>query len=114
MLTMLTVDGAGGTAAAASGPDPRLKPAAHEFEAALMKEFLEPLQHDSLFDDDAGGAASPNALMGFAAETLAQAISERGGFGIANKILTHFGTGAPSRSAGRGADESFLRMGGKP
>ena len=31
--------------------NPRLASAAHEFEASLMKEFLKPLQHDSLFAD---------------------------------------------------------------
>ncbi len=77
--------------------DPRLKPAAHEFEACLMKEFLAPLQKDALFGEDQGGeggaAGSCSALMGFGAETLARAISERGGFGIATKILEHFGNG---------------------
>jgi hypothetical protein len=82
--------------------DPRLKPAAHEFEACLMKEFLAPLQKDALFGEDQGGedqgseggaAGSCSALMGFGAETLARAISERGGFGIATRILEHFGNG---------------------
>ena len=61
----------------------------------MMKEFLKPLQHDSLFseepdkgDDDSGGSAS--ALMSFGAEAMAKAISEHGGFGIAQKILDHF------------------------
>jgi flagellar protein FlgJ len=83
--------------------DPRLKPAAHEFEACLMKEFLQPLQHDALFDgqkgesgegDDSGGSES--ALMSFGSEALAKAISERGGFGIATKIISHFGKGPGS------------------
>jgi flagellar protein FlgJ len=75
--------------------NPRLAPAAHEFEASLMKEFLKPLQHDSLFaeeggkdDDDTGGSAE--TLMSYGAEAMAKAISEHGGFGIAQKILDHF------------------------
>lgn len=77
-------------ASASANPraDPRLKPAAHEFEACLMKEFLEPLQHGDLFaddGDDAGG--SDSALMSFGSEALGRAISERGGFGIADRIL---------------------------
>jgi Rod binding domain-containing protein len=75
-------------------PNPRLASAAHEFEASMMQEFLKPLQHDSLFaedssqgDDDSGGSA--NALMSFGAEAMAKAISERGGFGIARKIIEH-------------------------
>lgn len=87
-----------------SADNPKLKSAAHEFEASLMQEFLKPLQHDSLFapdksdtlgdtgedsDDDQG---TSGALMSFGTEAMAKAISERGGFGIATKILDHFRT----------------------
>lgn len=97
-----------------SADDPRLKSAAHEFEASLMEEFLKPLQHDPLFapdksdgsgsdddtDDDSG---SSGALMSFGSEAMARAISERGGFGIATKILDHFRTDAqPSTLANSG------------
>jgi peptidoglycan hydrolase FlgJ len=91
---------------AAIGADPRLKPAAHEFEACLMKEFLEPLQHDALFagedkgGGDQGGEGSGSALMSFGAEALARAISERGGFGIAAKIIDHFGKGSSAARSG--------------
>jgi Rod binding domain-containing protein len=92
---------AGALAANETGgnPDPRLKPAAHEFEACLMKEFLEPLQKDPLFSEGgegAGGEESSNALISFGSEALAKAISERGGFGIATKILEHFKPGDES------------------
>jgi len=88
----------------ANGADPRLKPAAHEFEACLMKEFLEPLQKDALFDDGDGTSSdgSGSALMSFGSEALARAISERGGLGIATRILAHFGSGegpVPNREA---------------
>ncbi len=89
---MPAVSGTAG-AAASQALDPRLKPAAHEFEASLMKELLEPLQHDPLFDggsDDEGADGSGNALMSFGSEVLARAISDRGGFGIADRILAHF------------------------
>jgi len=88
--------------------DPRLKPAAHEFEACLMKEFLEPLQHDALFSDgkdgdgDDAGGGSGSALMSFGSEALAKAISDRGGFGIATKIigqLEHGKQGNPGKTA---------------
>jgi Rod binding domain-containing protein len=95
MIPIGGVGGAGAATGAASGPDPRLKPAAHEFEACLMKEFLEPLQKDPLFAEEKDGASaegSGNALMSFGSEALARAISERGGFGIAAKILEHFAT----------------------
>jgi peptidoglycan hydrolase FlgJ len=98
-----------------SADDPRLKSAAHEFEASLMQEFLKPLQHDSLFasqkSDDTGAdgdsddnSDSSGALMSFGSEAMAKAISERGGFGIATKILDHFKTQAtttPSISSSR-------------
>jgi len=92
---------------AAPGVDPRLRPAAHAFEACLMKEFLEPLQKDPLFGDDGDGAegagggsgeGSNGALMSFGSEALARAISERGGFGIATKIIEQLGSGGGSKT----------------
>jgi flagellar protein FlgJ len=88
--------------------NPRLQSAAHEFEASLMQEFLKPLQHDALFADSspAGSSSSDDeegsnaALMSFGSQALAKAISERGGFGIATKILDHFRTQAPAQLRG--------------
>jgi len=83
------------TAAASDANSRRLNAAAHEFEASLMKEFLKPLEHDSLFsnnkqadsDDEEGSAG---AIMSFGSQAMATAISERGGFGIATMILNRF------------------------
>ena len=91
------------TAEGGSGPasDPRLKPAAHQFEACMMKEFLEPLQKDGLFREEGEGSeGSGNALMSFGSEALANAISERGGFGIATKIIGELGRGEQPHEAG--------------
>lgn len=91
-----SIAGAGTEPAGVAGRqslDPRLKPAAHEFEASLMKELLEPLQHDPLFDDGTepeSAEGGDNALMSYGSEALAKAISDRGGFGIADRILAHF------------------------
>jgi peptidoglycan hydrolase FlgJ len=93
-MISVTTAAATGTGDGAAPPDPRLKPAAHEFEACLMKEFLAPLQHEELFEegkDGESGEDSSNALMSFGSEALAKAISDRGGFGIATSILAHFG-----------------------
>ena len=91
---------AGGTSGA--GVDPRLKPAAHQFEACMMKEFLEPLQKDGLFGEEGEGSeVSGNALMSFGSEALARAISERGGFGIATKIIGELGRGQQAHVAGQ-------------
>jgi peptidoglycan hydrolase FlgJ len=82
---------------AMSSENPKLSSAAHEFEASMMKEFLKPLEHDSLFSNDgqAGdgdGEGSAGAIMSFGSQAMAKAISERGGFGIATLILNHFRT----------------------
>ena len=68
----LATTAGGGLAGMAPAPgtaaDARLKPAAHEFEACLMKEFLEPLQKDPLFsedEDNESGEGSGNALMSY-------------------------------------------------
>lgn len=107
---------AGAAAAGEGSIDPRLRPAAHEFEACLMKEFLEPLQHDALFDDGTGensSEGSDNALMSFGSEALAKAISERGGFGIAASIIGHFEKKGYASERPVESSESFLRMGRK-
>jgi peptidoglycan hydrolase FlgJ len=69
--------------------NPKLERSAHEFEASLMAELLKPLQEgDGLTGEDSdSGVGSGGALAGFASQSLARAISERGGFGIADRIL---------------------------
>ncbi len=86
-------------ATAASGsegavaPQPRLVRAAHEFEAQMMKELLQPMTHASPLtgeDEDSSsdsGYGSSGALEEFASEALGQALSEQGGFGIASRII---------------------------
>jgi flagellar protein FlgJ len=78
--------------APAHAKNPQLERSAHEFEASLMAELLKPLQEgDGLTGEESdSGAGSEGALSGFASESLARAISERGGFGIANRILHQF------------------------
>jgi Rod binding domain-containing protein len=79
------------TAQAEDAPSPRLVRAAHEFEGQIMKELLRPMTNgDGLTgvdDDTDSGAGSGGALGEFASETLGQGLSERGGFGIANRII---------------------------
>jgi Rod binding domain-containing protein len=79
-------------------PQPRLVKAAHEFEAQMMKELMKPMNQGSSLtaagadsEDDSG---SGGALGEFASEALGRALSEQGGFGIANSIvknLSHSG-----------------------
>ena len=123
---MLTVGGVAGKAGEAKGLDPRLKPAAHEFEACLMQEFLKPLQEDPLFGSGtdgsgtnwsgSGSGGSEGSLMSYGTEELAKAISERGGFGIADKIIAHFEhveKAGSSAGTAQSNSESMLRMGRK-
>jgi Rod binding domain-containing protein len=89
------------TSEATHQKNPKLERCAREFEASLMAELLKPLQAgDGLTgeDSDSGsGAGSGGALSGFASESLARAISERGGFGIADRILNQL---EPSSAGG--------------
>lgn len=84
----------------ADSKNPKLERSAHEFEASLMAELLKPLEEgDGLTGEESENAAgSGGALAGFASESLARAISERGGFGIADRILRQLepsGAGVP-------------------
>lgn len=92
--------------------NPRLERSAHEFEASLMAELLKPLQEvDGLTGEDTGGgsAGSGGALAGFASESLARAISERGGFGIADRILHQLESS--HASGGRDQKENPIQRG---
>lgn len=100
------------SSAAVAARDARLEPklvaAAHSFEASLMQELLKPLDHGAEFGEDSdedpsglsgglasAGEGSEGALVSFGSEALASALSEKGGLGIARRILDHFeATGA--------------------
>jgi Rod binding domain-containing protein len=82
-------------------PQPRLVRAAHEFEAQMMKELLKPMTaSDSLTGGDGDSdAGSGGALGEFASEALAQALSEKGGFGIADKIVQELSASGHQRAS---------------
>ena len=106
------------SAASAQAKNPKLERSAHEFEASLMAELLKPLQEgDGLTGEGSGsGAGSEGALSGFASESLARAISERGGFGIADRILHQLespGAGAQKDPKGSLLRDS-LKLSGSP
>jgi Rod binding domain-containing protein len=68
----------------AAASQPRLVHAAHEFEGQMLKELLKPLA----VGDGLTGEDSDNSILGeFASEALGKALSEQGGFGIANRIV---------------------------
>jgi Rod binding domain-containing protein len=96
-MDSIAATAASGTGSAAT-PQPRLVRAAHEFEAQMMKELMKPMTHGGSLtgaDEDADGdSGSGGALGEFASEALGRALSERGGFGIASRIvkdLSHSG-----------------------
>jgi len=96
-----TTSGASQSGAGNAVPQPRLVKAAHEFEAQLMKELMAPLTRGTSVpgvggstsgnDEDDQDSGSGGALGEFAAESLGQALSAAGGFGIANRILGEIG-----------------------
>lgn len=108
--------------------DPKLVAAAHQFEASMMAELLKPLSSGQTFgdDDDASGGGvagggglsdltssaegSGGALMSFGSEALAKTLSEKGGLGIARRVLDHFAAAA-ERAEGSAADP---KLGTKP
>ncbi len=110
-LAMLRPDPA--TAARPATPNPKLVRAAHEFEAQMMKELLQPMTADDPLsgdDDGAGlalgsGSGSGGALSDFASEALGQALSQRGGFGIADMIVRELTRASGSQSAGKVTDK---------
>ena len=106
-----TINAGGTQGQAGTTPSPRLVGAAHEFEAMMMKELLKPMtSEDPLNGDEDGqdfelgsGSGSGGALADFATEALGQALSERGGFGIADKIIRELSPAAePKVTSGTG------------
>jgi Rod binding domain-containing protein len=107
-------------AAAQTTAQPRLVNAAHEFEAQLMKELMKPLTKgaapgdadDEDGDDSESSLGSAGALGEFASEAMARALSEQGGFGIAEKIIAQL-TQRSSEDASRlGNDAEASRAAG--
>ena len=84
-----------GQSASQTTPQPRLVRAAHEFEAQMMQEILKPMTSGNGLDGEDGAASgSGSSLAEFASGALGRALSERGGFGIADSIvreLSHSG-----------------------
>ncbi len=73
---------------AQAAPPPRLVHAAHEFEAQMMQELLKPMTKGNGLDGEDGTASGSGSALGeFASEALGRALSDRGGFGIANGII---------------------------
>jgi Rod binding domain-containing protein len=87
----------------AVAPQPRLVRAAHEFEAQMMKELLKPMTNDSALtgEEDDSSSGSGGALGEFASEALGRALSDQGGFGIANQIVKEISASANRNGTGK-------------
>jgi len=94
----------GAGSASATLPQPQLVRAAHEFEAQMMKELLKPMTHASTLtgeDEDSGSDSGSNGALGeFASEALGRALSDGGGFGIANQIVKELSHSGNQNGAG--------------
>jgi Rod binding domain-containing protein len=90
-----------GPASSQATPQPRLVHAAHEFEAQMMQELLKPMTSGNELDGEDGDAASGSsgALGAFASEALGRALSEQGGFGIANSIVRQLSLASNKQAA---------------
>jgi Rod binding domain-containing protein len=96
---------------------PRLVNAAHEFEAQMMKELMKPLTKgaapgDAEDDDEDSGFGSAGALGDFASEAMARALSEQGGFGIAEKIIGQLSQRESEENSRTGNDAEVSRAAG--
>ena len=86
-------------------PQPRLVRAARDFEGQMMKELLKPMTDSAgLTGEDAEGilGSGSGALGGFASDALGQALSQQGGFGMADRIiaqLSHSGNSVQWRES---------------
>ncbi len=107
MQTMAAAAAAGATEGA--HPQPRLTRAAHEFEAQMMKELLKPMSGEASLTGDDAEAASGGALGEFASEALGKALSEQGGFGIANRIVHDLSPSGNRNVTGKTHDDTVIR-----
>lgn len=90
-----------GLARPSTAPSPKLVRAAHEFEGQMMQELLKPITEEFNGGEDESGSAG--ALGDFASEALGQAISQSGGFGIADKIIKELSRAGGQQISGSGA-----------
>lgn len=97
---MLSVAAAGQTKPE-SAPSPKLVRAAHEFEAQMMKELLKPMSGSAQLGEDQDDAGSAGAMGEYATEALGQALSQHGGFGLANQIIHELSHSSNRSAAGK-------------
>jgi Rod binding domain-containing protein len=81
---------------------PRLVAAAHEFEAQLMKELLQPMMAGIRLDGEDSDMQNGGVLGEFATEALGRALSNNGGLGIATSIVRSLSRNETASHVGKG------------
>ena len=66
----------------------RLIDTAQQFEAMLLQQMLKPIQDSENSWDTKDKDHSADTLSSFGTEAVAKAISKRGGFGIARRVIS--------------------------
>jgi len=87
------------TAGSEAAPSPKLVKAAHEFEAMLLQSWLEKMNQSFVGES---GSLDPahDTVSGLGTQAIAQALSAKGGIGIAKMILRQLaGHGQPAPAA---------------
>ncbi len=76
-------------AAASRARSARLADSAHQFEAMMLQEILKPLNFSASpgSDEDSESSGAGSTIQGYGTEALAKAVSDGGGFGIAQHII---------------------------
>jgi Rod binding domain-containing protein len=90
-VSLTGVSATASTSSASTGQtavQPRLVKASHEFEAQMMKELLKPLTSSASLGGEDDEDSSGGALTEFAGEAMARSLSEAGGLGLSNRIMS--------------------------
>jgi Rod binding domain-containing protein len=107
-MQILAANPAGGTGNDGTSPQPRLVQAAREFEAQMMKELLKPMTAKSILAGADSEPGSGDALGEFGAEALGRALSDHGGFGIANRIVRDLSQSSNRNVTGNEHDDTVI------
>jgi Rod binding domain-containing protein len=87
-------------AEATVAPSPKLVKAAHEFEALLLQNWLEKMNH-SFPGDNSSLDAAHDTVSSLGTQAIATALAARGGVGIAKMILRQLAAKGPHAETGQ-------------
>lgn len=90
-------------------PQTKLQKAAQEFEAILLQDWMEKMNHSFLGSDDSQDAAH-DTISSLGTQAVCSALAARGGVGIARMIVRQLQPAADSVAGGSGKFESGDRL----